>query len=534
MIVTALLLAADLASVAKPGLDAISGEAISAHVRFLADDALEGRGTGSRGHTVAARYLATQLQAMGFQPAGEKGGYFQTVPLIGATLEPSNCAVELDGRALVFGKEMLVGPRAGSAHDDVEGEVVFAGYGVSAPELGYDDVPADLKGKIALVLYGAPDFKDAAARAVYSDSVEKAKRLAARGAVGVITVFTPEMAKHLPFPFFARQAPFERMWWLDGDRVGRGSVLPAALLPVDALKTVFAKAKRDPDAIIADGRAGKLKPFPLGLRAHLRATAKLRRFTSENVVAILHGDKGPSTKESVLMSAHVDHLGIGPALGGGGDTIYNGAGDNAVGCALVLEQARAFASLRTRLPRNIIALFVTGEEKGLVGSDYFAAHPTAAVPLASVVANVNSDGGEWRWEAHDFVVLGVEHSTLAKSVATAARLLGLAISPDPEPEQVFFIRSDQYSFVRRGIPAIFPNVGWKDAKGSIETNKALDEWWTKNRYHQPSDEWEPSWNPAFLAADARARFLMTLAIALDSERPRWNPGDVFEKMFAQH
>jgi hypothetical protein len=529
MLATALLFAADLASVAKPGLDAIRGEAISAHVRFLADDVLEGRGTGSRGHAVAARYVATQLQAMGFQPAGEKGGYFQTVPLLGATLEPEKCAVELDGRPLVFGKEMLVTPRAGAARDDVEAEVVFAGYGVSAPELGYDDLPADLKGKIALVLYGAPDFSDVAARAVYSDTLEKANRLAARGAVGMIMVFTPEIAKHLPFPFFARQALFERMWWLDGDRVGRGSALPTALLPVDALRSVFVKSKHDADSILADGHAAKITPFPLGLRAHLRAAAKLRRLISENVVAILRGDKGPSTAETVLMSAHLDHLGIGPAMSS--DSIYNGAGDNAIGCALVLEQARAFSSLRTRLPRNVVALFVTAEEKGLVGSDYFASHPT--VPLASIVANVNSDGGEWRWEAHDLIVRGMEHSTLARAAKTAAQLLGLAISPDPEPEQVFFIRSDQYSFVRRGIPAIFPSVGYKDGVGAIEKNKALHDWWTKNRYHQASDEWEFSWNPSFLAADARARFLMTLAVALDAERPRWNPGDVFEKMFGR-
>jgi len=217
----ALLLAApppDLAAQAEPGLRAIRAGALSAHVRFLADDLLEGRGTGTRGHATAARYFATQLQALGLEPAGENGTYFQTVPLLGMTIEPDKCALQIEGAALKYGEEVLFPPRAGSAADDVSSELVFAGYGVAAPEYGYDDVPANLQGRIAVVLYGAPrsdrpDFFPPAASAVYSDGVVKSRLLARRGAAGMIVVFTPDLARHLPFPFFARQAPFENMIW---------------------------------------------------------------------------------------------------------------------------------------------------------------------------------------------------------------------------------------------------------------------------------------------------------------------------------
>lgn len=523
MLLLALLLATDLVTLARPGLDAIRADALSAHVRFLADDLLEGRGTGSRGHAIAARYVASQLQAAGFAPAGEGGSWFQTVPMLGWTVDASKSAVELDGRALEYGKEMIVRPPAGTAGAEVEGELFFAGYGVSAKPLGYDDVPSDLKGKIAVVLYGAPAFPDVAARAVYSDSLEKAKLLAARGAIGVITVLTPEISKHLPFAFFVRQAAFEMMTWREGAKAGSGSPLPSAIVPAELLQRLLAKSGHDAAQVLAEGSAARLRPFALGLRGHLRVAAQVRSFTSENVVGILRGQ----TAESVLLSAHLDHLGIGAAIAG--DAIYNGAGDNASGCAAVLEQARAFSALRTPLRRSVIALFVTGEEKNLIGSDYFAGHPT--VPVESIVADVNIDGAEWRWLPHDLIFLGAEHSTLMRAAQAASAPLGLSISADNEPEQVFFIRSDQYSFVRRGIPSVFPSAGWKDERGGVETNKAIDGRWTKERYHRPGDEWDPSWSGENMLPLTRAGFLLALSIAIDPQRPRWNPGDVFEKMF---
>jgi hypothetical protein len=533
MITLALLLALspqELKAAGAPGMAAIHGDALSAHVRFLADDLLEGRGTGTRGHAIAARYLATQLQSMGYSPAGDGGTYFQKVPFVGMTIQPEQSSLELDGTPLKYGDEVLYGPRAGSASDDVSGELVFAGYGVSAPAYKYDDIP-DVRGKIAVILYGAPrsdraDFFPTAASAVYSDSVRKSRLLAERGAIGILQIFTPEMAKHLPFPFFTRQAGFEMMVWIDGDKPGAGSALPYARLPYTMLQRLLAKSGKSADEIFAAGPPGKLKPFSLGVKARLRVSAAVRRFESENVVAILKG--GERANEFVAISAHLDHLGVGVPIKG--DTVYNGAVDNASGCSGALEVARAFTALPRRPPRSILMVFVTGEEKGLQGSEYFTNHPT--VPISSIVANVNLDGVYEPFEPFDVVALGAEHSTLEKSVQAMGQVLGLGESPDPQPEQVFFIRSDQYNFVKRGIPAVFIAGGWRDESGKVDPKrKEYDEWWTTNRYHQPSDEWDPKLNYEFMAKEARAHFLVALDVALDPARPQWNRGDVFGALF---
>jgi hypothetical protein len=487
----ALLIAAppaDLKTQGEAGLSAIRPEALSAHIRFLADDLLEGRDTGSRGHAIAARYFAAQLQALGYTPAGDGGTYFQNVPFVGMTVQPARCVLEINGSALKYGEEVLFPPRAGAAGDDVSGELVFAGYGVTAPEYNYDDVPQDLRGKIAVIIYGAPhsdrpDFFPTAASAVYSDSLEKARRLARHGAVAMIQVFTPDIAKHLPFPFFARQAPFERMVWKEGNAPGSGYVLPNARLPFTLLQRLLAKTGHNAEQIFKDGPEGKLKPFPLGLRAHLRTGFTLRQFSSENVAAVLRGQERAG--EHVAITAHLDHLGIGPPING--DAIYNGAVDNASGVSAALEVARAFAALPKRPPRSILVVGVTGEEKGLQGSEYYSLHPT--VPIDSIVANVNLDAAWTMFEPFDMVVLGSEHSTLERAVQASLSAMGLKQSPDPEPEQVFFIRSDQYNFVRRGIPA--------------------------------------------MAKEIRADFLMALSVALDPDRPRWNDGDVFGKLFTR-
>ncbi|HUJ26015.1 MAG TPA: M28 family peptidase [Myxococcales bacterium] len=511
---------ADLRKLAQPGLDAIHADALSAHVRFLADDALEGRGTGTRGYDIAARYFATELQSMGYQPAGENGTWFQTVPLVGMTVQPEKCALEVDGKPFKYGDEVIFADRGGSGGDDVSGEVVFAGYAIGAPEYGYDDLPADLRGKIALVLFGAPKAGwDSAASAVYSDIVEKTRRLAKRGALGIILVITPEVEKHLPFPFFARQAPFETMAWKEGSVPGNASVLPGARVPSSTLQRFVGDRAAQ---LFADGPAGKLKPFATGKKARLVTSYAVRDLTSVNVAGVL-----PSGPENVVITAHLDHLGIGPAMKG--DTIYNGARDNAAGAASVLEMARGFAAVQRKLPRSVVVVAVTGEEKGLQGSQYFARHPT--VPKQSIIADVNVDAPALHWDPHDMVVLGADHSTLQRAVTAALSAQGLKQSPDPEPEQVFFIRSDQYSFVREGIPSVHPTSGWQDERGDIAKNKALDAWWTKERYHQPSDEWEAGAEWKGLERQVRADFLIALAVVLDPDRPKWNDGDVFGKMF---
>ncbi len=523
---------AELAEMGAPGIAAIRPEALSAHIRFLADDALEGRGTGTRGHAIAARYVASQLEALGFEPAGDAGTWFQRVPMVGMTVLARRSALEIDGHRFTYPNDVFLSPRPGVASQEVQGELVFAGYGISVPRYGYDDLPVNLRGKIAVILDGAPrsdrlDFFPAAASAVYSDLEAKARTLAARGAVGLVVVLTPEVEKELPWPFFVGQAAFERMVWMNGSAPGSGLVLPTALVPAAALRRLLVKTKYAPEELFAAGPVGKLRPFPLGLRSRLRVGARVRSLGSEHVVGVLRG--GERAGEYVVLTAHIDHLGIGPPIKG--DAIYNGAHDDAAGVAGVLELARAFAALPKRPARSILVVAVTGEETGLTGSDYFARHPT--VPIDRIVADVNLDCPNGMWVPHDLIVLGAEHSTLGDAARSAATALGMRLSPDPKPEQVYFIRSDQYSFVRRGVPALFPGSGFADETGRPEKNVQKFEWWIRNRYHQPSDEWDPALDYAAMAKEVRADFLIALAVAVDPERPRWREGDVFEQLFGK-
>jgi Zn-dependent M28 family amino/carboxypeptidase len=314
--------------------------------------------------------------------------------------------------------------------------------------------------------------------------------------------------------------------WHEGDKAAGGYALPAAWMPASGLARLLAGSGHSAEEIFAAAPKGALKPFPLRQLGRLRVAARVREFTSENVAGVLRGERAD---EYVAISAHLDHLGIGPPIGG--DAIYNGAVDDASGVSAMIEIARAFAALPHRPARSILVLGFTAEEKYLQGAEYFTRHAT--VPLAAIVADVNLDSmNGLRREPHDLVPIGAEHSTLMAAVRAAAAAQSLRISPDPQPNQVFFIRADQYRFVRQGIPAVFPCVGWQDAQGNIDKGKADDEWWEKNRYHKPSDEWDPKADYESLAKEVRADFLLALAIALDEERPRWNEGDVFGKLFA--
>src|SRR5262249_10747634 len=334
----------------------------------------------------------------------------------------------------------------------------------------------------------------------------KTRVLAERGAVGMILVQTPEMEKTNPWPFTRLNFSFERVVWHEGDKAAGGYVLPAAWMPASGLQRLLAGSGHTAEEVFAAGPKGGLKPFELRKRMRLRVTASLREFSSDNVAAVLRGAERPD--EYVAISAHLDHLGIGPAIDG--DTIYNGAVDNASGVSAIIEIARAFTALPRRPRRSILVLGFTAEEKYLQGSEYFTRHPT--VPLADVVADVNLDSmaGLFR-EPRDIVPIGAEHSTLMAAARAAAKAQSLKISPDPRPNEVLFIRADQYRFVRAGIPSVFPRVGWQDAQGSIEKGKAYDEWWTKNRYHKPTDEWDPKADYESMAKEVRADFLLTLS-----------------------
>ena len=514
---------------AKSAAAGIRRDAIASHIRFLADDLLGGRDPGTYGYDVAARYVASQLQALGARPAGEGGTYFQKVPFVRAT--PVSASVEFSGGSgapLSFaqGEEMFLLTDTDKGMTDVTGEVVFAGYALSVPEYRYDDFAnVDVRDKVVLALAGAPrsdrpDFFPSLASAVHGQSERVARELMRRGARAVIFVWPPSKEALTPFKILAGHYGFEAMRLED-----EPPFLPGGVMSVTAFERILKKAGRtDTVAELVEASAqGKPRGFSLGLRARVRRESKIRRITSDNVIGLLPGDPAsPTAKEMVMYGAHLDHMGIGKPVDG--DNIYNGASDDAAGVASLLETARAFTRLEKPPRRGILFLFVTAEERGLLGSEWFARHPT--VPLQDIVADIDVDGAYPINPLKDVVALGTDESSLGGDVARAAAALGLQISPDPEPEEAYFVRSDNFNFVKKGIPAAQTFNGV--AGLTPEQLKAYREFWRK-RYHQPQDNFEADrdWEP--FAQLTRFNFLLGVSIAQAPSRPTWNQGSWFRR-----
>jgi hypothetical protein len=528
-----------LESAAAPGLRSIRAEALSARIRFLSDDLLEGRFTGSRGHAIAERYVASEMQALGLEPAGSGGAYLQPVPLRAALKDPQRTALSVGGggpeEALVNERDFILSSDLRTLQVDVSAPLVFVGYGVVAPEYKYDDLAgADLKGKIAVLFSSAPlsdraDFFPPIAHAVLADARAKIRRLAERGAVGMITVFRAEDEERLPWARVATSSRLEQMSWIkDGEPGASPAGVPLrGSVHWKAFEKILARAGVEGGLALLEqkAKANALRPFNINATLHGRLTTSFRSLTSGNVAGILRGSDPRLRDEYVVYSAHLDHLGIGAPIDG--DSLYNGALDNASGVASVLEVARAFVALPQRPARSILFLTVTGEERGLLGSEYFARNPT--VPASSLVADINIDMIVALHPLLDVFGLGAEHSTLFEPMREAASALRLAVSPDPLPKQMSFIRSDQYSFVKQGVPSIFIRPGDLDAAGAREANTALRKQWTATRYHSPKDKWDPAYDYEAMAQIARADFLTGLWVANRAERPRWNTGSFFAR-----
>jgi hypothetical protein len=523
--------AAGLREAGAPGLAAIRAPALSAHVRFLSSDLLEGRATGSAGHAVAELYVSAQMQAAGLRPAGDGGGWLQAVPLRAWRADPGSARLAVHGperrlEALVRDVDFVLQPDGAHGEVEVDGPLVFAGYAISAPEYGYDDLRGvELRGKVAVVLHGAPlsdrpNFFPPTAHALHADRRGKLRRLAARGAVGALFVHTPEWAEQLPWDDLVRASRLEGMGWLEGGRLGSGveGVPARGVLSAAGFEKVLAAAgvPGGMRAVVDRADANRLAPQEWRLRARIALRADLRDLGAANVAGLLPGSDPARADEVVVLLAHLDALGIGEPVDG--DAIHNGAMDNASGVAILLEVARALAALPVAPPRSVLFLAVTGEEKGLLGSEWFTAHPT--LPLERIVAALNVDGAPGPFPFEDVVARGAEHSSLGRAAALAAEASGVAVSPDSMPRANAFIRSDQYSFVRVGIPALYVSPG--RLGGDPEVRRR---WW-RERYHSPSDEWDPAWDWEAAARFARLQFLLALEVARTPERPRWNPGDL--------
>jgi Zn-dependent M28 family amino/carboxypeptidase len=514
----------------------IRPEAIRAHMQFLSDDLLEGRGTGTRGFQLAANYVRSQFEAIGLRPGGDNGTYFQTISFREIKFLPERSSLSFThngaARTLTYHQDYISAGNAIDADARLEAPVVFVGYGVTAPEMRYDDYRGvDVKGKIVAYLYGAPPSFATSNRAHYSASWLKSKNAAAHGAVGVLAIWAGGAEQRTSFQRYAGFFDHPSLRWIDERGTPNDtqpSLRASAALSRAAATQLFEGAPKTFEQALADAIAGKSVSFPLPATVSIHLVSEFSSLRSPNIAGILPGSDPELKNQYVVYTAHADHLGIGIPMNG--DPIYNGALDNASGTAALIEMARAFASLKPAPRRSIMFVAVTGEEEGLLGSDYFAEHPT--VPLDSIAANLNMDELPMLYDFADIVVQGGEHSTLGDVVDEIAHRQGIQVSPDPLPDEVFFVRSDQYSLVRRGVPAVAIEGGDKAVEPNIDGGK-LTRAWIDAVYHTPQDDMKQPYDFNAAVKYTRLNFALGYAVANQDQRPEWKPGDFFGLTFSK-
>jgi hypothetical protein len=521
---------------APPRDDAALRRALQAHVRILASDALAGRMTGTPGYDAATEYVAARFHALGLEPAGTQG-YLQPVPYAVATIDPARSRVRLHragrARTLAWKTDWIAGADVLREHSQVRAPVVFAGYGVQAPELGHDDYAGlDVRGKIVVTMLGAPKHFPAHARAHYTSPPAKEGVAAAHGAVGTIVLRNAHDARQYRWDLVAMNAGrIPSMKWVGADGRAadyfpelRGSIV----LSEDAAAALFQGAPQDHAQLLAADASGTALPrFALPVEIEIERRGALSRLASPNVAAVLRGSDPALAAEHVAYTAHLDHLGVGAPVND--DAVYNGMYDNAMGVAVMLETARLLAAQRPR--RSILFLATGGEERGLLGADYFAHYPT--VPLARIVAAVNFDNPLMLFPLADVVAFGAEHSTLGATADAAARAEGLRLTPDPLPDEVRFVRSDQYAFVRQGVPALFLAPGTTARDAALDGTARVQEY-RRAHYHKPSDDLAQPVDWSTAEAFTRLSARLGADVANADAPPRWLPGDFFGERFGRN
>ena len=519
----------------QAALNAIGPDAIRAHMRFLSDSLLQGRGTGTPGYQTAALYVATQLEADGLRPAGTNGLWYQTVPLRNAVVDDNKSSLVLirntGAQTLVPLKDYVHFGDLTRTDANVEGPVVFVGFGVTAPELNYDDYAgADVKGKIVLLLSNAPAKFPSTLRAYYSDYVVKGRNAVSHGAVGFMSFQLPEDQKRFAWDWIVPQIQMGNMEWIGKNGIPH-NVFPELrcqpALSQSGAEKLFTGASKTLDQVFEAARASQPQSLALPVTAHIHVISTHTPADSPNIIGELPGSDPVLRNQYVVYTAHVDHLGICPAVNH--DSVCHGALDNASGVASLLEIARVFASLPKAPRRSILFVFVTGEEMGLLGSDYFANRPT--VPRSAIVADINIDGAPGLYYSmKDLIVLGVEHSSLGPQVQSVAKQIGYSLTPDPMPEENFFVRSDQYSFVQQGVPAIDVTDGIHATDPKIDGFKVQKEW-NVTKYHTPLDSMDQVLDYASGAKAAGVNFLVGHEVAQQDAVPTWNKTDFFGDRF---
>ena len=518
----------------------INEATLKGHIRFLSDDLLEGRGTGARGGEIAAKYIAAQLEELGAKGAGENGSFFQPVSLVGVKADPKT-TLTISGangnETLKFADDFVAFTGAQTESVDVDADLVFVGYGINAPEQKWNDYKggdADYRGKILVMLVNDPPATTAEpnlfggrALTYYGRWTYKYEEAARRGAVGAILLHTDQSAG---YPWSVVRTS-NGSWRFD---IARGANDSTPFLQFrswvtdDAARRLMKLAGQDLDALRTKAATREFQPVNLGLKGKLNLKSEVKRVAAPNVVGILEGSDSQLRNEYVVYSAHWDHLGIG-APNKDGDTIYNGALDNATGCAVVLSIAESIARtpMAQRPKRSSLFLFPTAEEQGLLGAEWYAKHPV--VPLDKTAANVNLDSMNVLGPTHDFIPLGAERSTLKAVVEAVARDMGLRVAPDARPEQGSFFRSDHFPFAKAGVPSISLKEGDDYVGRSKEWSEEQFKAYNTAHYHQPSDEMRDTWDYRGMIQEAEIALAIGRRISDMSEKPRFNPGDEFAK-----
>jgi len=496
------------------------------HIQFLADDSLEGRDTGSPGFEKAANYMADQFRAAGLQPAGVDG-YRQPMDFDVVRIDETRCSLDLlrDGNVQMvnLGEDATLGVNSHAA-ESVEADAVFVGYGLTVPELNYDDLAGqDVKGKIVVYVTGGPADMSGPIKAHFQSGEQRRKALAKAGVIGTISIPNPKSLE-VPWSRVAASRFQPRMELRDPGSDAPPPLQVSITFNPKHAEMLFAGSAHTFDEVLAALNADKPLPhFPLAVKVRSRLGMTRSSAKSENIVGVLPGSDPALKNEYVVVSAHLDHLGIGEPVNG--DKIYNGAMDDASGDASLIEIARALKDSGAKPKRSILFLSVTGEEKGELGSQYFAAHPTVSGPI---VADINMDMYLPLFPLKYLEVQGLGESSLGDDVRAVAEQVGVQVQADKEPEHNRFIRSDQYSFIKKGIPSLAFKFGYIPGTPEEKIFKA----WYAERYHAPSDDLT---QPVDMAAAAQFNAILeklALRVADADHRPEWKP-DSFFRRFAK-
>jgi Zn-dependent M28 family amino/carboxypeptidase len=525
------------AAMADPAREAIDSAGLMRHIQVLAHDSLEGRAPGGAGEERTVRYLEAQFKALGLEPGNPDGTYIQNVSLVGITSRPEGTLVRgPTSRRLAFPRDYVAGTRYPKPEVTLENsELVFVGYGVTAPEFDWDDFKdVDVSGKTVVMLINDPPVPVAGdsaldpavfkgnAMSYYGRWTYKFEEASRRGAAGALIVHETGPAG---YPYLTVINSWGRENFdvnTPGGPAGRVQV--EGWLALDAARSVFQEAGLDFDQLKAAAATRDFRPVPLGTTANIRVTTQVREVQSRNVVAKLEGADKVRRDEWVVYTAHWDHLGMDSLHGG--DPVFNGALDNASGTATLLEIAGAFVKLPIRTPRSLLFVALTAEEQGLLGAKWYAEHPL--YPLEKTVANINMDGFNQWGRTKDITVVGLGNSTLDDVLRAAAARDGRVLAPDPEPEKGYFFRSDHFEFAKKGVPALYINAGSDYVDKPAGYGKQKRDEYIANDYHKPSDEVKPDWDLSGAVEDARALLEVGWRVSYMNTWPTWAPGAEFK------